>query len=32
MGNTTVWKPATTSLLSNYYLMKILEEAGILPV
>jgi len=29
MGNTTVWKPATTSLLSNYYLMKILEEAGI---
>jgi 1-pyrroline-5-carboxylate dehydrogenase len=28
MGNTTVWKPATTSLLSNYYLMKILEEAG----
>jgi 1-pyrroline-5-carboxylate dehydrogenase len=31
MGNTTVWKPATTSLLSNYYLMKILEEAGIPP-
>ena len=29
MGNTTVWKPATTALLSNYYLMKILEEAGI---
>ena len=29
MGNATVWKPATTSLLSNYYLMKILEEAGI---
>ncbi|MBK7712283.1 MAG: L-glutamate gamma-semialdehyde dehydrogenase [Bacteroidales bacterium] len=29
MGNTTVWKPASTSLLSNYYLMKILEEAGI---
>jgi 1-pyrroline-5-carboxylate dehydrogenase len=28
MGNTTVWKPATTSLLSNYYFMKILEEAG----
>jgi len=28
MGNTTVWKPATTSLLSNYYLMKILKEAG----
>ena len=29
MGNTTVWKPATTSLLSNYYLMKILNEAGL---
>lgn len=29
MGNTTVWKPATTSLLSNYYLMKIFEEAGV---
>ncbi len=29
MGNTTIWKPATTSLLSNYYLMKILEEAGL---
>ena len=31
MGNTTVWKPATTSLLSNYYLMRIFEEAGIPP-
>ena len=29
MGNTTLWKPATTSLLSNYYLMKIFEEAGL---
>jgi 1-pyrroline-5-carboxylate dehydrogenase len=29
MGNTTVWKPATTSLLSNYYFMKILKEAGL---
>lgn len=29
MGNTTVWKPATTSLLSNYYFMKILQEAGL---
>jgi len=28
MGNTTIWKPATTSLLSNYYLMKVFEEAG----
>lgn len=29
MGNTTVWKPASTSVLSNYYLMKILKEAGL---
>jgi 1-pyrroline-5-carboxylate dehydrogenase len=29
MGNTTVWKPASTSLLSNYYLVKILSEAGL---
>ncbi len=29
MGNTTVWKPATTALLSNYYLMKIFHEAGL---
>ena len=29
MGNTVVWKPASTSLLSNYYLMKIFEEAGL---
>jgi 1-pyrroline-5-carboxylate dehydrogenase len=28
MGNTTIWKPATTSLLSNFYLMKVFEEAG----
>ncbi|MGD0710606.1 MAG: L-glutamate gamma-semialdehyde dehydrogenase [Bacteroidales bacterium] len=28
MGNTTVWKPASTALLSNYYLMKIFQEAG----
>jgi len=31
MGNSTVWKPATASLLSNYYLMKILEAAGMPP-
>ncbi len=31
MGNTTVWKPATTSLLTSYYLMKIFEEAGLPP-
>lgn len=29
MGNTVVWKPATTSLLSNYILMKIFIEAGV---
>ena len=29
MGNTTIWKPATTSLLSNYYLMQVFKEAGL---
>jgi 1-pyrroline-5-carboxylate dehydrogenase len=29
MGNVTLWKPATTAILSNYYLMKIFEEAGL---
>ena len=29
MGNTVVWKPATTSLLSSWYLMKIFTEAGV---
>lgn len=29
MGNVTVWKPATTAILSNYYLMKVFQEAGI---
>lgn len=29
MGNTVVWKPATTSILSSYYLMKIFTEAGL---
>jgi 1-pyrroline-5-carboxylate dehydrogenase len=29
MGNTTVWKPASTALLSNYYLMKVFQEAGL---
>jgi len=31
MGNTVVWKPASTSVLSNYYLVKLLEEAGLPP-
>ena len=29
MGNTVVWKPASTSILSGYYLMKLYEEAGV---
>ena len=29
MGNTTLWKPATSSLLSNYYLMKAYKEGGL---
>lgn len=29
MGNTIVWKPATTALLSNYVLMQIFKEAGL---
>jgi 1-pyrroline-5-carboxylate dehydrogenase len=29
LGNTSVWKPASTSVLSNYYLMRLLEEAGV---
>lgn len=29
MGNTTIWKPASSAILSNYYLMKILQEAGL---
>jgi 1-pyrroline-5-carboxylate dehydrogenase len=29
MGNTTIWKPATTSVLSSYWLMRLLEAAGL---
>jgi len=29
MGNTTIWKPALTAIFSNYYLMKIFQEAGL---
>lgn len=29
MGNTIVWKPATTAVLSGYYLMEIFKEAGL---
>ncbi|MFL6194670.1 MAG: L-glutamate gamma-semialdehyde dehydrogenase [Thermoanaerobaculia bacterium] len=29
MGNTVLWKPASTSVLSNYYTMKLLQAAGL---
>src|SRR5262249_22375837 len=29
MGNTVVWKPASTAPLSAYYTMKVLQEAGL---
>jgi 1-pyrroline-5-carboxylate dehydrogenase len=29
MGNTVVWKPASTAVLSNYYIYQILKEAGL---
>ena len=29
MGNVALWKPSTTSTLSNYYLMKLYKEAGL---
>jgi 1-pyrroline-5-carboxylate dehydrogenase len=28
MGNTVVWKPASSSVFSNHYVMQILKEAG----
>ena len=31
MGNTVLWKPASSAMLSAYYLMKLLEEAGLPP-
>lgn len=31
MGNVVLWKPASSSLFSSYYIMKILEEAGLPP-
>ena len=31
MGNTVVWKPAPTALLSSYYIMRLLEAAGLPP-
>lgn len=31
MGNTVVWKPAGTAMLSAYYVMRLLETAGLPP-
>ncbi len=31
MGNVSLWKPSSTSLLSNYYMYKVMEEAGLPP-
>jgi len=31
MGNTVVWKPAATAVLSNYFILRLLEEAGLPP-
>lgn len=29
MGNTVLWKPASSSVYSNYFFMKLLQEAGV---
>jgi 1-pyrroline-5-carboxylate dehydrogenase len=31
MGNVVIWKPSHTAMLSNYYVYKVLEEAGLPP-
>ncbi|CAN5562096.1 L-glutamate gamma-semialdehyde dehydrogenase [soil metagenome] len=31
MGNTVLWKPASSALLSGYYTLRVLEEAGMPP-
>ena len=31
MGNTVIWKPASSAMLSGYYTLKLLEEAGMPP-
>ncbi|MCA8951461.1 MAG: L-glutamate gamma-semialdehyde dehydrogenase, partial [Planctomycetes bacterium] len=31
MGTTTIWKPASSSVLSGYWIMRLLEEAGLPP-
>ncbi|HEB60649.1 MAG TPA: aldehyde dehydrogenase family protein, partial [Phycisphaeraceae bacterium] len=29
MGNTVIWKPSRTTILSNYYIMRLFEKAGV---
>lgn len=31
LGNVVLWKPASTAILSNYYVLRVLEEAGLPP-
>jgi 1-pyrroline-5-carboxylate dehydrogenase len=31
MGNTVVWKPASTAMVSAYWIMRLLQEAGLPP-
>ena len=31
MGNTVIWKPASSAMLSGYYTLKVLEAAGLPP-
>jgi 1-pyrroline-5-carboxylate dehydrogenase len=31
MGNTVVWKPASSAMLSGYYILRLLERAGLPP-
>jgi 1-pyrroline-5-carboxylate dehydrogenase len=31
MGNTVIWKPASSAILSGYYTLKVLEAAGLPP-
>jgi 1-pyrroline-5-carboxylate dehydrogenase len=31
MGNTVIWKPASSAMLSAYYIMKLLEASGLPP-
>jgi 1-pyrroline-5-carboxylate dehydrogenase len=31
MGNTVIWKPATSAALSNYFVLELLEAAGLPP-